>query len=241
MLPTTRPLEFTMQRRSVLQGAAGLAAAMALSRVHADEGSSPTPVPGRDWFVFLERGAPTPPDKERVMAMQKGHIANFERLFAQGRLFAAGPMRDPSQLKRGIVVVRAPDLEALRRYFDEDEYVALGHMTLNAQPCVVKKALNTTGLNLKKIVENRIVMLSGATTLSAGERHQLDAALQALLDDGTLGAWYAMEAGPIDHVLFRAGTDEAPLQAALARLPGRADERLQAAVWGQWFAEGVVR
>lgn len=230
-----------MQRRSVLQGAAGLAAAMALPRAHADEAPAPTPAPGRDWFVFLERGVPTPPDKERVMAMQKGHIANFERLFAAGKLFAAGPMRDPSQLKRGIVVVRAPDLDTLRTYFAEDEYVALGHMTLNAQPCVVKKALNTTGLNLKKIVENRIVMLSGVAALRPEERVQLDAGLQALLDDGTLGAWYAMEAGPIDHVLFRAGTDEAPLQAAFARLPGRADERLQAAVWGQWFAEGVVR
>ncbi len=232
-----------MQRRTALK-AAGLTAftaAMALPPALADEAPTPVPVPGRDWFVFLERGVPTPPDKERVMAMQKGHIANFERLFAAGKLFAAGPMRDPSQLKRGIVVVRAPDLDALRAYFTEDEYVALGHMTLNAQPCVVKKALNTTGLNLKKIVENRIVMLSGAAALRPEERQQLDAALQALVDEGTLGAWYAMQAGPIDHVLFRAGNDEAPLQAALARLPGRTDERLQAAVWGQWFAEGVVR
>ena len=230
-----------MQRRSVLQGAAGLAAAMVLPRAHADEAPAPTPVPGRDWFVFLERGLPTPPDKERVTAMQKGHIENFGRLFAAGKLFAAGPMRDPSQLKRGIVVVRAPDLDTLRRYFDEDEYVALGHMTLNAQPCVVRKALNTTGLNLQKIVENRIVMLSGAAALAAEERRRLDARLQALVEAGTLGAWYAMEAGPIDHILFSAGKDEAPLQAALATLPGRADERLQAAVWGQWFAEGVVR
>ncbi len=226
-----------MQRRTVLLSAA----LAALPPARADEAPAPTPVAGRDWFVFLERGAPTPPDKERVMAMQKGHIANFGRLFAAGKLFAAGPMRDPSQLKRGIVVVRAPDAEALRRYFDEDEYVALGHMTLNAQPCVVKKALHTTGLNLKKIVENRIVLLSGAAALRPEERQQLEAALQAMVDEGQLGAWYAMQAGPIDHVLFRAGNDEAALQAALARLPGRADERLQAAVWGQWFAEGVVR
>ncbi len=229
-------------RRSLLLRLAGLSLGGQTLLLSAVAGAQePPPVPGRDWFVFLERGIPTPPDKERVMAMQKGHIANFERLFAQGKLFAAGPMRDPSQHKRGIVVVRAPDLDTLRHYFDEDEYVAHGHMTLNAQPCLARKELNTTGLNLKKIVENRIVMLSGAAALRAEERQQLDAALQALIDDGTLGAWYAMEAGPIDHVLFRAGNDEAPLQAALARLPGRADERLQAAVWGQWFAEGVVR
>ncbi|MDL5031044.1 hypothetical protein QRD43_03915 [Pelomonas sp. APW6] len=235
-----------MQRRAVLHGAtalASLAALAALPPAWADEAPAPAPAPapGRDWFVFLERGIPTPPDKARVTAMQKGHIDNFGRLFAAGKLFAAGPMRDPTQLKRGIVVVRAPDLDTLRHYFDEDEYVALGHMTLNAQPCIVRKALNTTGLNLQKIVENRIVMLSGAAALRPEERQQLEAALQALVDDGTLGAWYAMQAGPIDHVLFRAGNDEAPLQAALAGLPGRTDERLQAAVWGQWFAEGVVR
>lgn len=233
-----------MQRRAVLNGVTALAALTtltALPSARADDAPAPVPVPGRDWFVFLERGAPTPPDKERVSAMQKGHIANFGRLFAAGKLFAAGPMRDPTQLKRGIVVVRAPDLDTLRRYFDEDEYVALGHMTLNAQPCVVKKALNTTGLNLQKIVENRIVMLTRTGSFDQAPARQLPDRLGVLVESGVFGAWYEMEAGPIHHILFRKGTDDAPLHEALESLPGRTVGGLQADVWSQWFAEGVVR
>ena len=232
-----------MQRRAVLHGISALAALTALPAARADDAPapSPVPVPGRDWFVFLERGVPTPPDKERVMAMQKGHIDNFGRLFAAGKLFAAGPMRDPTQLKRGIVVVRAPDLDTLRHYFDEDEYVALGHMTLNAQPCIVRKALNTTGLNLQKIVENRIVLLTRTGSFDQAPARQLPDRLGVLVESGVFGAWYEMEAGPIHHILFRKGTDDAPLQEALGSLPGRTVGGLQADVWSQWFAEGVVR
>jgi len=234
-----------MQRRQLLQWSAGLGTLTLWPSVRAESAPAPsappTPVAGRDWFVFLETGAPTPPDKERVMAMQKGHIDNFGRLFAAGKLFAAGPMRDPAKLKRGIVVVRAPDPATLRGYFDEDEYVALGHMTLNAQPCVVRKALNTTGLNLQKIVENRIVMLTRTPGFSEADQGPLKERLAALVAAGTFGAWYEMEAGPIHHILFRQGTDDAPLNEALASLPGRAAGSLQTEVWGQWFAEGVVR
>lgn len=233
-----------MQRRAVLQSAAGLAALMALPRARADEADramAPTPVPGLDWFVFLERGTPTPPDKERVMAMQKGHIANFERLFAAGQLFAAGPLRDPTQVKRGIVIVRAPDAETLRHYFDDDAYVAQGHMTLNAQPCITRQALQTSGLDRSKIVENRIVLLTRTGSAAPAPPRQLTDRLETLLEMGVFGAWYEMQAGPIHHILFRRGIDDAPLHEALASLPGRTVGGLQADVWSQWFAQGVVR
>lgn len=37
------------------------------------------------WFVFLETGKPTPPDRERVMAMRRGHLSGpvTEILWAQ--------------------------------------------------------------------------------------------------------------------------------------------------------------
>ena len=56
-------------------------------------------------WVFFTRGAnhPTLPDAERE-ALQKGHIANLERLGAAGKGLMAGPLGDSGQI-RGIVVL----------------------------------------------------------------------------------------------------------------------------------------
>ena len=70
--------------------------------------------PQGDWFVFLDSSKPTPTDKEAVAAMQKEHLANFGKLFEEKKLIAAGPLTDRTGLKRGIVVVNAPDLDTLR-------------------------------------------------------------------------------------------------------------------------------
>ena len=56
-------------------------------------------------FIFLEIGKKTPDDKALVGQMQRGHIDNFKRLFAEQKLIVAGPPQDPSTLKRGIVIV----------------------------------------------------------------------------------------------------------------------------------------
>ena len=114
-------------------------------------------------------------------------------------------------------------------------------MTLNAQPCIVRKALHTTGLNLNKMVEDRIVMLTRTGSFDQAPPRQLPDRLAVLVESGIFGAWYEMEAGPIHHILFRQGTEDAPLHEALASLPGRTIGGLQADVWSQWFAEGVVR
>lgn len=50
------------------------------------------------WFIFLETGKKTPADKELVGKIQRGHIDNFKRLHSEKKLFAAGPLQDPSTL-----------------------------------------------------------------------------------------------------------------------------------------------
>lgn len=69
--------------------------------------------PDNFWFIFLETGKKTPDDKALVAQMQRGHIDNFKRLFGEQKLFAAGPLQDPSGLKRGNVIVKAPTREEL--------------------------------------------------------------------------------------------------------------------------------
>lgn len=180
------------------------------------------------WFIFLERGKPTPPDRDAVMAMQRGHIENFKRLFALGQLFAAGPMADPAGTKRGIVVVQAPTREQLAQHFQPDAYVREGYMTLNAVPAQARKPLNTEGIDASRVEEVRIAMLPRGGSAPPG-------VLAALVDKGVFGAWYTLEDGPIADVLFARTTDDAALQAALGPYSAAP------AIWRQWLSPGVVR
>ena len=194
------------------------------------------------WFIFLESGRKTPDDKAAVMAMQRGHIDNFKRLFALGRLMSAGPLRDPSGHKRGIVTVQAASREELMGYFQPDEYVREGYMTVNAVPALPHKALNTTGIDDSKIEEVRIVqMLRGTAAADAAREQSRSAHLQGLVDRGVVGAWYTLASGPVSEVLFARTTDTPALEAALAGYPGLGQDGATAAVWAQWLSPGVVR
>ncbi len=194
------------------------------------------------WFVFLETGRPTPPDKEAVATMQRGHIENFKRLFALGQLLSAGPLADPSQRKRGIVVVRAASLAELTGYFQPDAYVRDGYMQLNAQRALAQRPLHTEGIDASRIEEVRIVLIGRPDGRPAGPdpaAASRQALLRRLVDAGTVGAWYTLADGPVAEVLLARGTDTAALQAALAPYAA-AGPPVAVDVWRQWISPGVV-
>jgi len=202
--------------------------------------ATPAPRPADLWFIFLESGRKTPDDRAAVAAMQRGHIDNFKRLFAAGQLFAAGPLRDPGWLKRGIVTMRASSADELWGLFEPDEYVREGYMTLNAVPAQAHKALNTEGIDATRVEEVRIVLINRVAAVSDSATAAAQRAwLRALLDRGTVGAWYTLRGGPVAEVLFARTTDSAALQAAFSGYPGPGADGV--AVWGQWLSPGVVR
>jgi uncharacterized protein YciI len=193
------------------------------------------------WFVFLESGKTGFSERSALEAMQRGHIANFQRLFGEKKLFAAGPLKDPSEFKRGIAIVKAPSQQALASYFGPDQYVREGYLKLNAVPALANKALATEGIDSSGVEEGRIVQLMrNGKALSTAEAAAQRAMLQRLVDQGAFGAWYTLEAGTVAEVLFSKNRDDKALQAALAQLPA-VKGGAQVAVWGQWFARGVLR
>ena len=195
-----------------------------------------------EWFVFLESGKQTPDDKEAVAKMQRGHIDNFKRLFAERKLFAAGPLRDPAKIKRGIVVVRAASVAELLSHFQPDEYVRDGYLTVNAVPATVNKALNTEGIDDTGIEEVRIIQIQRPALRPDAELGRRQRAfLQALLDKGTVGAWYTLESGPQADILFARTTDTAMLAEALAGYPEADSARTGILIWSQWLGKGVLR
>ena len=194
------------------------------------------------WFIFLETGKKTPDDKELVGKMQRGHIDNFKRLHGENKLFAAGPLQDPSTLKRGIVVAKAPSNEVLKTYFQPDEYVREGYMTLNAMPAVAHRALESQGIDPNGIEEVRIIQILRASPAAAtGDAKANSAFLQALIDKGTVGAWYSVESGSLSEVLFSRTTDTKMLEDTFAQYPATKSGDATVAVWRQWLGKGVVK
>ncbi len=194
-----------------------------------------------DWFIFLERGKPTPADKDAVAAMQKGHIANFEKLFGEKKLFAAGPLTDPSGDKRGIVVVQAPDLETLKTYFVADQYVREGYMTINARRAIAQKALNVTGIDPKSIEEGRIIQIARPSVVLDVDTDKNDKAfLQELVNNRVVGAWYTLQDGPVAEVLFTRMRDNKKLEDIMSRHPSAVAMGTTITIWPQWLSKGVV-
>jgi uncharacterized protein YciI len=196
----------------------------------------------RFWFCFLETGKPTPPDKEAVAKMQKAHLDNFGKLFNEGKLFAAGPLADPSKKKRGIIVLKGNGRKDLDPYFAGDPYVAEGYMTLNAVPCKVRKALGTTEIDPNGIEEVRIILLTRPRQpLTKKEQKASDAYLQSLIDGKQIGAWYSLDSGEFSEIMFARTTDDAMLKSLMMLHPSFKESRVEFHVWKQYLGKGVLK
>lgn len=182
------------------------------------------------WFIFLETGRKLPPDRDKVAAMQRGHLDNFKRLFGEGKLLAAGPLRDPAGVKRGIVVVRAASRTELAGFFEPDEYVRDGYMTVNAQPAVAHRPLHSADIDPNGIEEIRIALLARPARDAALREQRL----QRLVEQGAVGARYALTEGPIAEVLFARAEHQTALEKVLADDGGLM-------VWQQWIGKRVLR
>lgn len=194
------------------------------------------------WFIFLETGKPTPADREAVKKMQSGHIQNFKRLFGEKKLFAAGPLSDPTLMKRGIVVVKAESKKELLTYFQPDEYVREGYLTVNAVRSEVHKPLNTEGIDTEGIEENRIVQITRPTKRATlKEKQANEVFIQALVDKGIVGAWYRLDEGSVAEVLFCRTTATADLETIFSQTPTVKAAKASALIWPQWLSKGVVK
>lgn len=194
------------------------------------------------WFIFLETGKKTPNDREAVQKMQAGHIENFKRLFGEKKLFAAGPLSDPSKKKRGIVVVKAETREELLTYFQPDDYVREGYMTANAVRCTAHKALNTEAIDPNSIEEVRIVQLTRPAEKWTGEQQKENHSfIRTQVDKGTVGAWYTLETGDMAEVLFFRTTNTTALATLFAQYPAVKTSQVTVHIWPQWLSKGVVK
>jgi len=98
-------------------------------------------------------------ERDEMEAMQEEHLANFRRLAADGRLLTAGPMSDPENVRRGIVVLKASQGDELVEMFREDPYVQQGYMNVDACKMQFELGKIHTRIAPKGMEELRIVLL----------------------------------------------------------------------------------
>lgn len=93
----------------------------------------PQPAEPRLWFMFFLKGdGKRPSDPKELAEMQADHIKNLQTQGAAGHLLAAGPLTDPTQLRRGITVAYAKDRAEVESFFRTDAFVKAGIMTVTA-------------------------------------------------------------------------------------------------------------
>jgi len=89
------------------------------------------------YFAFLTRGAKWTPEKTPATEeIQKGHMANINRLAQMKKLIAAGPFGDDGQL-RGIFVFRVGSLDEARALTATDPAVQAGRLAVDIHPWLV--------------------------------------------------------------------------------------------------------
>jgi len=126
------------------------------------------------YFGFFMRGSgPRPTDPAVLEKMQADHIGNLQRLHGEGRFLAAGPLADPTQQRRGILVLKAATRDEIQGFFTNDPYVKAGIMTVTVEAWKVDATrFNDQPVDPNKITEFRLVLVPNMTDAKA-ERHAL--------------------------------------------------------------------
>ncbi len=93
------------------------------------------------YLAFLTRGDKWTPEKTPATeAIQKGHMANIEKLAEMKKLVAAGPFGGNGRL-RGIFVFRVGSLEEARALTASDPAVQAGRLAMEIHPWMVPEGV----------------------------------------------------------------------------------------------------
>jgi len=93
------------------------------------------------YLAFLVRGEKWTPEKTPATEeIQKGHMANIQRLADMKKLVVAGPFGDNGKL-RGIFVFKVASIEEARELAASDPAVQSGRLALQIHPWVVPEGI----------------------------------------------------------------------------------------------------
>ncbi|MFA6456091.1 MAG: YciI family protein [Bacteroidota bacterium] len=85
------------------------------------------------FLVLLKRGPIRNQDSTTAAELQKGHLANIERLYAEGKIDLAGPMGHDGDL-RGIFVFNCDTYEEVLMHCSTDPAIKAGRLMVEIYP-----------------------------------------------------------------------------------------------------------
>ena len=85
------------------------------------------------WFVMLTAGNNRTQDSATAAKIQKGHMANINRLYYEGKLKVAGPFGDEGNWK-GIFIFDCKTKEELVTLLNTDPAIAAGRLAYEIHP-----------------------------------------------------------------------------------------------------------
>lgn len=94
------------------------------------------------YMVFLYRGEKWTPEKNaETEAIQKGHLANINKLYEEGKLILAGPFLDDKEL-RGIFVMKTNSFDETDSLCNTDPAVKAGRLKVEIKPWFSAKGIS---------------------------------------------------------------------------------------------------
>jgi uncharacterized protein YciI len=91
-------------------------------------------------MAFLKRGPQRDQDSITAAEIQKGHMANINRLAEEGKLVVAGPFEDDGEI-RGIFIFNVATLEEAQALTSTDPAVQSGRLIMELHPWYGSAAL----------------------------------------------------------------------------------------------------
>lgn len=90
------------------------------------------------YFVLLIKGAKRDQDSSTVSKIQEAHLANINRLAAEGKLDIAGPFADDTDW-RGLFIFNVATEEEVRKLLDTDLAISSGRLNYIIHPWLSAK------------------------------------------------------------------------------------------------------
>lgn len=195
------------------------------------------------WLIFLVTGDnPPKASDEEIQKYQMAHIDNFKRLFGEGKLLTAGPMKDQTKKKRGITIFCVKTKEEALAGFEPDPYVQKGFM--KTEPISLKPQfgrINTKNIDPNGIVENRIAIFETASP-SAKIDPSAESAYVKSTEPKVELAFFATagESKTIRAIALFRGKDDATITSWLDNDPAIKSGALKYTLMPQWLAKGIL-
>ena len=101
-------------------------------------------------FAYLKKGPNRNQDSLQVEAIQKGHMANIQRLANEGKLILAGPFLDETDI-RGIFIFDVETIEEAEALINTDPAIKSGRLVMELHPWYGSAALLEVNKIHKKI------------------------------------------------------------------------------------------